>query len=43
MWAAVVETPKGPYFVKLTGPVRAVTQALTNGDVESFVKSLRFE
>ena len=43
MWAAVVETPKGPYFVKLTGPVRTVTQALTSGDVESFVKSLRFE
>jgi hypothetical protein len=43
MWAAVVETPKGPYFVKLTGPVRTVTQALTNGDFDSFVKSLRFE
>ena len=43
MWAAVVETPKGPYFVKLTGPARTVTQALTNGDVDSFVKSLRFE
>jgi hypothetical protein len=43
MWAAVVETPKGPYFVKLTGPVRTVTQALTDGDLDSFVKSLRFE
>ena len=43
MWAAVVETPKGPYFVKLTGPVRTVTQSLTNGDFDSFVKSLRFE
>jgi hypothetical protein len=43
MWAAVVETPKGPYFVKLTGPVRTVAQALANGDLDSFVKSLRFE
>jgi len=43
MWAAVVETPKGPYFVKLTGPVRTVTLGLTNGDVDRFVKSLRFE
>ena len=43
MWAAVVETPKGPYFVKLTGPARTVTQALTSGDFDSFVKSLRFE
>jgi hypothetical protein len=43
MWAAVVETPKGPYFVKLTGPIPTVTQTLTNGDFDSFVKSLRFE
>ena len=43
MWAAVVETPKGPYFVKLTGPVRTVTQALTNDDFDSFLKRLRFE
>ena len=43
MWAGVVETPKGPYFVKLTGPVRTVTQALTNDDFDSFLKSLRFE
>ena len=43
MWAAVVETPKGPYFVKLTGPAPTVTRALTNGDFDSFVKSLRFE
>jgi hypothetical protein len=43
MWAAVVETPKGPYFVKLTGPARTVTHVLTNGDVDRFVKSLRFE
>ena len=41
MRAAVVETPKGPYFVKLTGPARTVTQAL--GDFDQFVKSLRFD
>jgi hypothetical protein len=41
MRAAVVETPKGPYFVKFTGPARTVTQ--TAGDFEQFVKSLRFE
>ena len=43
MWAGVVETPKGPYFVKLTGPARTVAQTLTGGDFDSFVKSLTFE
>jgi hypothetical protein len=43
MYAAVVETPKGPYFIKLTGPSRTVTQALDGGDVERFVQSLRFQ
>jgi len=43
MWAGVVETPKGPYFVKLTGPARTVAHALGSGDVDAFVKSLRFE
>ena len=43
MRAAVVETPKGPYFVKFTGPARTVTQALASGDFDRFMKSLRFE
>jgi hypothetical protein len=43
MRAAVVETPKGPYFVKFTGPARTVAQALTAGDFERFIKSLRFQ
>ena len=43
MRAAVVETPKGPYFVKFTGPAQTVTQALTSGDFDRFMKSLRFE
>ena len=43
MWAAVVETPKGPYFVKLTGPKQTVAQTLTSGEFDGFMKSLRFE
>jgi hypothetical protein len=43
MRAAVVETPKGPYFVKFTGPERTVAHALTSGDFDRFVKSLRFD
>jgi hypothetical protein len=43
MRAAVVETPKGPYFVKFTGPARTVGQALTSGDFDRFMKSLRFQ
>ena len=40
MRAAVVETPKGPYFVKFTGPARTVSQSLTAGDFDRFIKSL---
>ena len=42
MRAAVVQTPKGPYFVKFTGPARTVSQALTAGDFDRFMKSLEF-
>jgi hypothetical protein len=40
MRAAVVETPKGPYFVKLTGPAATVKQA--SAAFDQFLKSLRF-
>ena len=40
MRAAVVETPKGPYFVKLTGPAATVQAALPAFD--QFLKTLRF-
>lgn len=40
MRAAVVETPKGPYFIKLTGPARTVAQ--TAASFDQFVQSLRF-
>ena len=42
MRAAVVETPKGPYFVKFTGPSRTVSQTLTAGDFDRFLKSLEY-
>ena len=41
MRAAVVETPKGPYFVKFTGPAATVTEASPAFD--QFLKSLRFK
>ena len=41
MRAAVVETPKGPYFVKFTGPAATVTSASASFD--QFVKSFRFQ
>ena len=41
MRAAVVETPRGPYFVKFTGPRATVTQHSTSFD--QFLKSLRFQ
>jgi hypothetical protein len=41
MRAAVVETPKGPYFVKLTGPTATVRQA--EPSFEQFLKSVRFQ
>jgi hypothetical protein len=43
MRAAVVETPRGPYFVKFTGPARTVAQAMSSGDFERFIKSLRYQ
>jgi hypothetical protein len=39
--AAVVETSGGPYFVKLTGPVKTV--AKWNDSFVAFLKSLRYE
>jgi hypothetical protein len=42
MRAAVIETPKGPYFIKLTGPARTVSRTLESGDFDQFIKSLRF-
>jgi hypothetical protein len=41
MRAAVVETPKGPYFLKLTGPARTIAQG--GAAFDQFVKSLRFK
>ena len=41
MRAAVVETPKGPYFVKFTGPAQTVARA--GGAFDQFIKSLRFQ
>jgi hypothetical protein len=43
MRAAVIETPKGPYFVKLTGPAQTVSRTLESGDFDQFIKSLRFK
>ena len=40
MLAAVVDTPKGPYFVKFTGPASTVASATAGFD--QFIKSLRF-
>ena len=39
--AAVVNTPKGPYFIKLTGPARTVAAA--ERAFEQFVASLKYE
>ena len=39
--AAVIETPGGPYFVKLTGPAKTV--ARWDGSFTAFLKSLRYE
>ena len=41
MRAAVVETPKGPYFVKLTGPASTIAQA--GGAFDEFLQSLAFK
>lgn len=41
MRATVVETPKGPYFLKLTGPARTVARA--GAPFDQFLKSLAFK
>jgi hypothetical protein len=41
MRAAVVETPRGPYFVKFTGPEATVTKSLPAFD--AFLKSLDYK
>jgi hypothetical protein len=41
MRAAVVETPDGPYYVKLTGPAKTVTR--WDDSFMTFLKSLRKE
>ena len=41
MRAAVVDTPKGPYFVKLVGPASTVTR--WDGAFAAFLDSIRFE
>src|SRR5262245_46072863 len=41
MRATVVETPKGPYFIKLTGPAATVAKAGTAFD--QFLQSLAFK
>ena len=38
--AAVVETPRGAYYIKMTGPAK--TMAAADADYKSFVSSLRF-
>jgi hypothetical protein len=39
--AAVVETPGGPYFVKLTGPAKTI--AKWNDSFAAFLKTIRYE
>lgn len=41
MRATVVETPKGPYFIKLTGPVRTIDSA--GAAYDQFLNSLAFK
>jgi len=41
MRATVVETPKGPYFIKLTGPARTVDGA--GAAFDQFLRSLAFK
>jgi hypothetical protein len=40
MRATVVETPKGPYFIKLTGPAKTVDSA--GATFDQFLRSLAF-
>ena len=39
--AAVVETPRGPYYIKMTGPAKTMTAA--DAAFTAFVGSLRFK
>ncbi len=41
MRATVVETPKGPYFIKLTGPAKTVD--LAGSAFDQFLQSLNFK
>jgi hypothetical protein len=41
MRAAVVETPKGPYYIKFTGPASTVSGA--SAAFDTFLKSVRFQ
>ena len=41
MRATVVETPKGPYFIKLTGPAATIDKA--GAAFDQFVRSLAFK
>jgi hypothetical protein len=41
MRATVVETPKGPYFIKLTGPARTIDGA--GAALDQFLQSLNFK
>ena len=39
--AAVIETPRGPYYVKMTGPAK--TMAGADADFKSFLGTLRYK
>ena len=41
MRATVVETPKGPYFIKLTGPAKTIDSA--GAALDQFLRSLAFK
>lgn len=41
MRAAVIETPRGPYFIKLTGPAKTIDQ--WDASFMSFVNSMEFK
>jgi hypothetical protein len=41
MRAAVIETPRGPYFIKLTGPTKTIAQ--WDSSFMSFVNSMEFK
>ena len=39
--AAVIETPNGPYFIKLTGPAKTIAAA--EKAFEQFLASLKYQ